>query len=96
MKSGDENNTTLQQAPKRKYHNMPKAPNDQRHLKVLRLFVLVSLFFVLSYLGMFLGIVINSAFPFQYIFMLNHIGNPLIQYINDSKFRRDVYEIFTN
>ena len=95
VKSGGENNTTVKQAPKRTYHDTPQAPNDQRHLKVLRLFGLISLFFFLSYLGMFLLIGIDSAFPFQYIYMLNHIGNPLLYYISDGKFRKDVHEILT-
>ena len=66
-----------------------KKMSDSRDTKTIKIFISISLLFVLSFLPsvlILLGFVSDFAVLF-YAYFINHFGNPIVYFIIDKQFR---------
>ena len=64
-----------------------------RHVTTAKVFIAVVILFVLSYVPVLIVVLTGRYGSFaRYIYMINHIGNPIIYYTFNECFRRDTNE----
>ena len=66
-----------------------------RHVTTTKMFAAISLLFVLSYAPVLMVIVnVSNNFHILYVYLINHVGNPIIYFVVNEHFRKDVKKIW--
>ena len=60
-----------------------------RHVSTVKVFVGVTILFLMSYIPVIFRVLMVKALYLQYLYMINHIGNPIIYYALNKKLRED-------
>ena len=68
-------------------------PIIQPHIKASKILGSISLLFVFGYVSLLFKAATNTSLPVEYLYYMNYIGNPLIYYVFNKKFRKDVAEM---
>ena len=63
---------------------------NKRHKKVLKIFAAIAFLFIFSNAITIVANRFSAYFPVVYIYFINNIGKPLIVYMSNDKFRKEV------
>ena len=66
---------------------------SQPHIKASKILGSISLLFGLGYITLIIKAATYTALPIEILHYMNYIGNPLIYYLFNDKFRKDVSEM---
>ena len=81
---------TVQSVTQTEKQNAVRQKTRARHVTTAKVFIAVVILFVLSYLPIVITLLTAMhARPARYVYMINHIGNPLIYHTFNKSFRRD-------
>ena len=64
------------------------------HVTTVKVFVGVSILFVASYIPVVVAHLTAHHIVYKFLYMINHVGNPIIYYVLNKKFRNDATDLF--
>ena len=67
---------------------------DAQHMKAVKIFSLITAFYLLGYVPFGLALVDILPAEFGFLYYINHVCNPIIYFAINDQFRRDVIAVF--
>ena len=66
---------------------------NKRHKNVLKIFAVIAFLFIFSNAFALFANALSEYFPVIYIYFINNVGKPVIVYLTNSRFRKEVHTL---
>ena len=87
-------NSKVQSELSKIHTKTPTATKSSVHVTTVKVFVGVSILYVASYIPVVIAHLTAHHIVYKFLYMINHVGNPIIYYVLNKKFRNDATDLF--